>query len=67
MLKTLVEIDRELIKCNLLYEKGMLTNEKYIKKLRYINECANYIKRYNKTYTTKAINRTKQKTKKKNN
>lgn len=65
MLKTLVEIDRELIKCNLLYEKGMLTNEKYIKKLRYINECANYIKHYNKTYTTKVINRTKQKTKKK--
>lgn len=51
MLKTLVEIDRELIKCNLLYEKGMLTNEKYIKKLRYINECANYIK--HKTYTQK--------------
>ena len=49
----------------LLYEKGMLTNEEYIKKLRYINECANYIK--HKTYTTKAINRTKQKTKKKNN
>lgn len=64
MLRTLADVERELVKCNLLYDEGIYDEKEYAKNLKHLYECANYMKHYNKTYTTKAVNKTKQKTKK---
>ena len=65
MLETYAEIEKEIRKCDLLYEKGIYDDATYVKRMRYIKKCYNYIKHYNKLYSnySKYSKKTKTKTK----
>lgn len=53
MLETYAEIENEIRKCDLLYEKSIYDDATYVKRMRYIKKCYNYIKHYNKQYGKK--------------